>query len=107
MTVFEVEDRDGNAVVLDENVWHNHILRRHPEIGDYLPEMQEVIKNPGIITRHAGSVHYSRLGAIQNRPHLYLEVVVKEDGFPPTGTVRTAFLKRTSPKGDLLWMSKS
>lgn len=106
--VFEVEDRDGNVVQLTQSRWDLHIAVRHPEIMHYLSEIQEVIRNPAIITLDEGGAHHlSKRSAVGGRySNTYLDVVVKYNEISGTlrGNVLTVFFNARSPKGELLWM---
>ena len=109
-TIFEIENKDGVVVALDEATWERHILDGHPDVAPFIEEVKATIKGPDLIYRHAGALIYSKLGAVDKPKfrHLYLEVIVRESGFPPVGMVLTVHFSRFPPKkGELIWMQKN
>ena len=112
MYLFQVADKDGYIVSLTQTRWDVHIVERRPELAECVPQIQEVIQNPQIITRdtNTGSYLLSRLGVVQGKwANLYLEVVVRydEDADPIVGTVLTVYFNDRIPKGDLRWFIRN
>jgi len=107
--IFEIPDKDGVPVSLSESTLL-HIRWRHPEMDNHASAIQEVIRDPTLITRDTpGSLHFSRLGATKGKYHsLYLNVVVRyslsDEGIK--GQVKTAYFRSVPPKGELLWMKR-
>ena len=106
--VFSTLDNDGNEVRLTESQWRGHIIGKHPIMEPYLEEIMAVIHDPQIIVanRSDDEVHFWTLGAVANRPHLYLKVVVvysNEVTGRRIGSVMTAFLTGRHPKGEVIY----
>lgn len=103
--VFEESDRDGIPVRLTADRWHMHITVKHGEVEPFLQEIQEVIRDPGIVTENDEGVrHCATLGAVRGRwVNLYLEVVVGYDRStaPGMGNVLTVHFNSRPPKGML------
>jgi hypothetical protein len=108
--VFEVRDRDGVPISLDQARWERHIVAGHGEVEPFIEEIKTVIQNPDLIYEHAGSRLYCKLGVVETPPYkpLYLEVVVRISGKPARGEVITVHFRKTPPSnGELIWMSKN
>lgn len=106
--VFSALDRDGNEVRLTESQWRFHILHDHSEMEPYLEEIRATIENPQMIVadRSDDEAHFWAFGAVANRPHQYLKVVVvysNEGTGRRIGSVRTAFFTERRPKGGIIY----
>lgn len=109
--VISTPDPDGVPVFLGEVEWQTHILKRHPEVADFLNDIEGVVQNPD--ARHRDSenervnLHYGRIAESRRlHPKLaYLLVVIKyvdapERGFQRTGFVSSVyFLKEIKRRG--------
>jgi hypothetical protein len=75
--VFDVLDPKGRRVICSDECWTFHILDHHPEIENYLDEIQKAIQAPDLPIatdrdRVDRNVYYGRL---QGNPR-YIKVVV-------------------------------
>ena len=43
--IFQTTDKSGRSIHLSKEGW-THINEEHPEVSDYLEEIQETLKNP-------------------------------------------------------------
>lgn len=104
-------DPEGTPVFLGETEWQAHILKHHPELADFLSDIERIIRTPD--TRHRDPenervwLYYGGIEALRRlHPKLaYLLVVIKyvnapERGFQRTGFVSSAyFLKELKRRG--------
>ncbi len=51
--VISTSDLEGIPVFLGEVEWQRHILKRHPEVADFLNDIEGIIRSPDI--RHRDS----------------------------------------------------
>ena len=112
--VFETTDYNGTPVVLSRATWHakagNDTLGSHPEIRDYLEDVQAAITSPDLVfqsTRDARSRVFYRLrvgrGDFAGK-HLVVVVKFVQQAGGQRGYVSTIYLSRAVyAQGVLLW----
>ena len=104
-------DTDGIPVLLGYKEWNEHILKRHPEMNNFLDEIKKAIENPDLCHSDPEDtrvkLHYREIHP-EKRLHpklAYLLVVIKyvnapERQYQKTGFVSSAyFLKTPKSKG--------
>jgi hypothetical protein len=106
MKALEIADVLGNKVQLKITQWENHILAQHPEMKDYLLEIEQTIKSPDCILAsavipHAKLFYRCYLGR-GKYSGCYIEVVVYYNTIP--AQVKTAFFTNRMRGGDILWI---
>jgi len=77
--IFEVKDKSGRRIHLSGERWL-HINQEHPEVADYLEELEETIKNPAKITTHSideNVKYYYQYFKNRESPAKYLLLIVK------------------------------
>lgn len=109
--IISASDPEGVPVFLGEVEWRTHILKYHPQVADFLNEVEGIIRNPDVRQRDPENervnLHYGRIAeSRQLHPKLaYLLVVIKyvdapERGFQRTGFVSSVyFLKELKKRG--------
>ncbi len=109
--VLSTSDPEGIPVFLGQVEWKSHILNHHPEVGNFLSDIEAVIKNP--IERHRDpenervNLHYGLIPEPRRlHPKLaYILAVIKyvdapERDFKRTGFVSSVyFLKSLKKRG--------
>jgi hypothetical protein len=112
--VFETTDYEGTPVVLSRATWHakagNDTVGTHPEIRDYLEDVQATITSPDLVfqsTRDARSRVFYRLRAGRGDftgKHLVVVVKYAQQTDGRRGYVSTVYLSRAVyAQGALLW----
>ncbi|MBI4531539.1 MAG: hypothetical protein HY709_08445 [Candidatus Latescibacteria bacterium] len=109
--LISTSDPEGTPVFLGEVEWQTHILAYHPEVADFLNDVEGSIRRPDIRHRDPEdervNLHYGQIAASRRlHPKLaYLLVVIKyvdapERGFQRTGFVSSVyFLKELKRRG--------
>ena len=91
-------DTDGISVLLGDKEWNEHILRRHPELNNFLDDIKQAIEKPDL--RHGDpedsrvKLHYRRIPQ-EKRLHpklTYLLVVIKYVNAPERQSQKTGFV---------------
>jgi hypothetical protein len=112
--VFETTDYEGTPVVLSRATWHakagNDTLGAHPEIRDYLEDVEAAIASPDLVfqsTRDARTRLFYRLrvgrGDFAGK-HLVVVVKYVQQAGGRRGYVSTIYLSRAVyAQGVLLW----
>jgi hypothetical protein len=112
--LFEVTDYEGTPVVLSTATWHakagNDAPGSHPEISDYLPDIQQAITSPDLVfqsTRDARSRIFYLLQAGRDAfagKHLVVIVKYVTEIDRVRGYVSTVYLSRSVySKGAQIW----
>ena len=112
--VFEVTDYAGTPVVLSRVTWHakagNDTLGTHPEIRDYLEDVEATIASPDLVfqsTRDARTRLFYRLRVGRGDfvgKHLVVVVKYVQPAGGQRGYVSTVYLSRAVyAQGVLLW----
>ena len=112
--VFEATDYEGTPVVLSRATWHakagNDTLGTHPEIRDYLEDVETAIASPDLVfqsTRDARTrlVYRLRVGRGDFAgKHLVVVVKYVQQAGGRRGYVSTLYLSRAVyAQGVLLW----
>ena len=104
-------DGDGVLVLLGHKEWNEHILKRHPELNNFLDDIKQAIEKPDLRHRDPEDsrvrLHYREI-PVEKRLHsklAYLLVVIKyvnapERQYQRTGFVSSAyFLKAPKSRG--------
>jgi hypothetical protein len=94
MIVFEVIDRSERKIHLSTERW-KHINQEHPEVADYLEEIQETLKNPIKITHYSDDEsvkYYYKYFKNRESSAKYLLVIVKY--LNGTGFIITSYFVR-------------
>jgi hypothetical protein len=112
--LFEIIDYSGIPVVLTRETWHskagNNQNGDHPEVLDYLREIQAAIQDPHLVFRSTHNTRcrvFYRLSSGRGRftgKHIVVVVkyVLEEGG--QRGYLSTAYLSRTVyARGERLW----
>ncbi|MDO8460391.1 MAG: hypothetical protein Q7S74_04740 [Nanoarchaeota archaeon] len=78
--ILEVIDKTGRSIYLPIKQW-SHIIRRHPNISNYIEEIKETLKNPLKITSYSldKDVKYYYSYLKNKNPPKYLLVIVTEN----------------------------
>jgi uncharacterized protein YuzE len=110
--VFETTDYEDTSVVLSRSMWHakagNDTVGTHPEIRDYLEEVQATIMSPDLVfqsTRDARSQVFYRLRAgrgVFTGKHLVVIVKYAQQPDSRRGYVRTVYLSRAGPRSAVM-----
>jgi hypothetical protein len=91
----ESADPDGRRVVVPAALWHEKVLRDHPELGSHLPDVLRAISQPDLVapdpTFGDRSHHYLRNAG----PSRWLLVVISYEQEP--ARLITAFANRKDP----------
>ena len=77
--IFEIKDKSNRKIHLSKERW-SHINQEHPEVSEYLQEMQETIENPVKIKiyKYDGNVrYYYRYYKSRESAAKYMLVIVK------------------------------
>ena len=112
--VFEATDYAGTPVVLSRETWHakagNDTLGTHPEIRDYLEDVEAAIASPDLVfqsTRDARTRLFYRLRVGRDDfagKHLVVVVKYVQQAGGQRGYVSTMYLSRAVyAQGVLLW----
>lgn len=92
--LFEVRDHKGRRVLLTQERW-DHVLERHEEMADFMPEVMRAVREPSVVLpgNDPGEELLFLAGA---GPTKWLFVVVVIEG-PAGGRIITAFGRRKFP----------
>jgi len=96
--IISTSDPEGIPVFLGETEWQAHILKHHPEVENFLDDIENIIRNPD--ARHRDpenervNLHYGRIEEPRRlHPKLaYLLVVIKYVNAPERAFQRTGFV---------------
>lgn len=92
----ETTDPSGTQVVLANSVWHEKIVRDHPEIAAYMSEVMTVVSKPDCVTRDPNFEARTRYYARSAGPSRWLLVVVSYEQTP--ARIVSAFANRKDPR---------
>jgi hypothetical protein len=99
--MFHIIDWKGRPVSLTEGTYAKH-LPVHPEITDYLEEVQETIRDPDVVLQiEGGAIRPCRLGlgkGLFERTWLAAVIYYEHD----VGTVATFHFMRSLPEEEVL-----
>jgi hypothetical protein len=112
--IFETKDYEGTDVVLSKATWHakagNDEMGSHPEISDYLVDIQKTIESPDLVyqsTRDIRSRMFYLLNAGRGKlegKHLVVVVKYVQETENIRGYVSTIYMSRSIyTKGEQLW----
>ncbi len=98
--VLEVVDPRGVRIVLTEENWKQHILRRHAEMAKRLSLIEDALKNP-FPCIYKDAIFENRLTYYSKPDHKYIKVSVEmlSENY---GEVRTAMRCSTCKKGEVI-----
>lgn len=98
---FEVKDRHGRPVRLRVSVYDKHIVK-HPEMADYLDEIQDAIRDPDWELDDEGTTVFVSLGLGRDEfEKLFISIPVYYAG--GRGEVATFHFKKGVGRGDIVW----
>ncbi len=95
-TVVEATDPKGVRVVLPAGVWWEKIVRDHPEIAAYMPEVLATVLTPDHQAADPGNPRRTRYYARNVGPSRWLLVVVSYEQVP--ARIVSAFANRKDPR---------
>lgn len=99
--VLSIYDPEGRSVILYDDTW-SHALE-HPEIRKAgLIRVRKVIEKPTMIVHN--EPRKALIYSDQTRIDLYFNVFAGTDDNLTTCNVRTVYLTRDIPKGDVIWL---
>lgn len=100
---FTTTDPEGRTIHLQKQTW-DHIKERHPEIKRP-HEVKATIQNPDIITENTQKkqLGYTKIA----RMDLHINVYARMADDYKEGKVKTSFLSRKPPRGEVIWVKKS
>lgn len=101
--IFTTQDPEGRSIHLTKERWQ-HVKENHPEITLTLPKTKSIIQKPDLITEttRKNSIAYTQITSIQ----LYYNIYVKMDDTAKEGKIKTVFLQKDLPKGEVIWVKR-
>lgn len=112
-TLICTTDPQGFIVTLDVHRWEDHIVKRHPEMGDHLERIRLTIEDPQLIQRSESTTtaYYYRLTGRSGKrtDDIYVSVVVDRNEETKTGVVKTAHLLKSvrTDESRTIWLKRS
>jgi hypothetical protein len=92
----EALDPDGNRVVVPAALWHEKVLRYHPELSPHLDDVLEAISDPDHVAADAGFAGRRRHYLRDAGPSRWLLVVLSYEQEP--AQMITVFANRKDPR---------
>ncbi len=109
-TMLCVIDPLGYTISLDMHTWDDHIVKRHPEMKQFMDLIAITAEHPKLIQRSDSGTtcYYYRLTerTFYNSKDIFLSLIVDRDEATKSGTIRTAHLvKQVRSEGETIWIS--
>ena len=103
--IFETDDPEGRSITLHADTWE-HIRSRHPEIKS-ITEVKTTVRTPDYITENTDlqSMTYTRFSSTSLR--IRVNVIAAVEASSKKGKVKTAYLTRQDPKGEIIWQRRT
>lgn len=97
----EARDSDGNRVVVPHALWHERVLRDHPELGHHLVDVLRAISEPDQVVADPAFTGRRRHYLRNAGPSRWLLVVLSYEQEPARlepARLITAFAHRKDPR---------
>jgi len=95
-------------VLITENTWRGHVVRRHPEMGPFLDLVVATIRAPEVITRHSGRrgrLYFFRdWRASPGFPAKWLQTVIRLKTDDSPAVLLSAWPSRELYGEDVIWI---
>lgn len=98
MLLLDLFTKRGKRITLSVERW-NHLIGRHPEMSQYLPEIPTALQDPEIIVQNntePAILLYHKYYKVEG---LFLVIVVEEE----KGFIITGYTTVTPKRGRIIW----